>query len=80
MPETDDPVELFRSAVVTLTTKGNVEEYIRPIIYQLNNGNNDMEVLNQLIDILFNHVSLHGFPFISFITQYGPSVDKYIFR
>lgn len=75
MPETDDPVELFRSAVVTLTTKGNVEEYIRPIIYQLNNGNNDMEVLNQLIDILFNHVSLHGS-----ITQYGPSVDKYIFR
>ncbi|KAH3849177.1 polyadenylate-binding protein-interacting protein 1-like [Dreissena polymorpha] len=54
-PQTDDPVELFRSAVVTLTTKGNVEEYMRPIIGRLKNGVSDKAILNQMIDILFDH-------------------------
>ncbi|XP_052778175.1 polyadenylate-binding protein-interacting protein 1-like [Mya arenaria] len=55
MPQTDDPVELFRIAVITLTTKGNVEEYIKPIVAKLNKGINDMAVLQKMIDILFNH-------------------------
>lgn len=55
--DTDDPVEMFRNAVITLTTKGNVEEYMKPIIGRLKNGINDMAVLNEMIDILFDHVS-----------------------
>jgi hypothetical protein len=54
--ESDDPVEMFRDAVVTLTTKGNVEEYMRPITAKLKNGITDMAVLNEMIDILFDHV------------------------
>lgn len=54
--ESDNPVEMFRDAVITLTTKGNVEEYMRPIIAKLKNGITDMAVLNEMIDILFDHV------------------------
>ncbi|KAL4235618.1 Polyadenylate-binding protein-interacting protein 1 [Mactra antiquata] len=53
--DTDNPVDMFRDAVIILTTKGNVEEYIRPIIARLKNGINDMAILNELIDTLFNH-------------------------
>lgn len=51
----DDPVEMFRKAVITLTTKGNVEEYMKPIVAKLKNGVNDMAVLNEMINILFEH-------------------------
>lgn len=57
MCDSDDPVEMFRSAVITLTTKGNVENYMKPIIAKLKNGNHDVAVINEMIDILFNHVS-----------------------
>lgn len=53
---------MFRDAVITLTTKGNVEEYIKPIIARLKNGINDMAVLNDMIDTLFDHVSQLYFP------------------
>ena len=53
---TDDPVDMFRNAVITLTTKGNVEQYMKPIIAKLKSGVTDMAVLNQIIDILFDHV------------------------
>lgn len=52
---TDDPVDMFRSAVITLTTQGNVEEYMRPIINKLKGGITDLAVLHQLIDILYEH-------------------------
>ena len=57
MSGTDSPVDMFRNAVITLTTKGNVEEYIRPIIDILKRGVNDMAVLNEIIEILYEHVS-----------------------
>lgn len=50
-----DSVAMFRDAVITLTTKGNVEEYMKPIITKLKNGITDMAVLNEMIDILFEH-------------------------
>lgn len=53
--DSDDPVAMFRNAVITLTTKGNVEEYMKPIIAKLKNGINDMAILNEMIDILFEH-------------------------
>lgn len=52
---TDNPVDMFRNAVITLTTKGNVEEYIRPIVDILKRGVNDMAVLNEIIEILYDH-------------------------
>lgn len=55
MTDTDDPLDMFRSAVVTLTTKGNVENYMKPIIARLKNGVTDIAVLNEMIDILFDH-------------------------
>jgi len=57
MDDTDDPIEMFRSAVITLTTKGNVENYMKPIIAKLKHGANDISVLNDLIDVLYDQVS-----------------------
>lgn len=52
---TDNPVDMFRNAVITLTTKGNVEEYIKPIVDILKRGVTDMAVLNEIIEILYEH-------------------------
>lgn len=52
---TDNPVDMFRNAVITLTTKGNVEEYMKPIVDNLKRGVTDMAVLNEIIEILFEH-------------------------
>lgn len=57
MFDSDNPVDMFRCAVVTLTTQGNVENYMKPIVARLKNGITDMNVLNEMIDILYNHVS-----------------------
>ena len=54
---TDNPVDMFRNAVITLTTKGNVEEYIKPIVDILKRGVTDMAVLNEIIEVLYDHVS-----------------------
>ena len=53
---TDNPVDMFRNAVITLTTKGNVEEYIKPIVDILKRGVTDMAVLNEIIEVLYDHV------------------------
>ena len=57
--DSDNPVTMFREAVVTLTTKGNVEEYMKPIVGQLKNGLTDMAIITEMINILYDHVSLH---------------------
>lgn len=55
---TDNPIDMFKNAVITLSTKGNVEEYMKPIINKLKGGITDMAILNEIIDILYDHVSL----------------------
>lgn len=51
----ESPVDMFKMAVITLTKKGNVEEYMKPIVAKLKNGITDMTVLYEMIDILFDH-------------------------
>merc|ERR1712226_920892 len=46
---------MFREAVVTLTTKGNVEEYMKPIVSRLRSGLTDMAIITDMINILYDH-------------------------
>lgn len=72
MCDSDDPLDMFRSAVATLTTKGNVESYMKPIVAKLKNGNYDIAVIDEMVDILFSHVRYYH---LDILAAYSYCID-----